>query len=406
MEAVNIYPVLISWKETKNNEVPIAIRYDFHNKRVGHERVPYKINPKDWDPEKREVRKSNQFSALINQVIAKRLLKAKQYFLQRNAFDLPINPEIIKKYITAGGAADSFYLFAVDVIQNKKLKDGKPYSPDTKRRYNDEVKRMKKYREELQFREITVQFLTSYKLWLQNDYRKKDKGTLDKNSIWKALAFIRMVYNEAMSKEIILKDNNPFSSFEVGSYEDDPDSIKFLEINEVDDIENTLKTKKDSMEELTLRIGWRFLSMCVSGMRISDAMKLNDGFFNDAGDLQFKPHKTRRYNNVAQIPITTDRQRRYFEQTINLPLPETDPKSFRTTFNIHLKILAAMAGINKNITSHVGRHTLGSLLVDAGVENKPAMAMLGIKSPKVLETYAKLKQSKLRDEANKLGNVM
>jgi integrase len=145
--------------------------------------------------------------------------------------------------------------------------------------------------------------------------------------------------------------------------------------------------------------------MCVSGMRISDAMILDQYMFNDAGYLEFKPHKTIRHDNTAQIPITTERQRRYFEWSLRDNFEITSPKNFRTTFNIHLKILAAKAGVNINLTSHVGRHTMGSFLVDGGVEEKAAMSILGVKSNKVIKTYMHLKQSKLVSEANKLKNV-
>lgn len=93
--------------------------------------------------------------------------------------------------------------------------------------------------------------------------------------------------------------------------------------------------------------------------------------------------------------------------TLQRPLPGTDPKSFRTTFNIHLKIIAAAVGIHDvNLTSHVGRHTMGGFLVDANIETRPAMAILGLKSAKTLLTYEHLKEEKLKTESLKLGNVM
>ena len=119
-----------------------------------------------------------------------------------------------------------------------------------------------------------------------------------------------------------------------------------------------------------------------------------------------KPHKTRRHDNTATIPMSTDRQKRYLQTTLQNGFDNTvNPKSFRTTFNDHLKILAAMSGININLTSHVGRHTMGGFIVDAGIEDKPAMAMLGIKSTKVIKTYLHLKNDKLKSEADKLKNV-
>jgi hypothetical protein len=49
---------------------------------------------------------------------------------------------------------------------------------------------------------------------------------------------------------------------------------------------------------------------------------------------------------------------------------------------------------------------MGSFLVDAGIETKAAMAILGVKSDRVIKGYMHLKESKLKSEANKLGGVM
>lgn len=214
-----------------------------------------------------------------------------------------------------------------------------------------------------------------------------------------------MVYNEALKAEVILPDSNPFRQFKVGSYDEDYSKVKFLEHCQVEEIEKVL-INNTNLPELTVNIGWRFLSMCVSGIRISDAMLLDEYFFNDAGNLQFKSHKTRRHNNTAYIPINTDRQRSYFAETLKRKLPETSAKSFRTTFNIHLEVIAVLAGIEINLISHAGRHTMGGFIADAGIESKPAMAMLGVKSKRVIEGYLHLKKDKLQSEGNKLGNVM
>ena len=406
METINIYPVVISWKPNKKGEVPVAIRFDFNRQRIGHEQLSHRILLSDWDENKRLAKNSYPNSSLLNQLIENKLNKHRNFFLRRETFQLPITRDLIKQYIKAGTSMECFTDYAEIVIENKKLKDGKPYSADTKRRYRDEIKRLMQFKPNLGFNQLDAKFLQSYKLWMQNEYLKKDKTRLDQNSIWKALSFIRMVYNYAVDQQIILSDSNPFKIFQVGSFETNTTKIKFLELDEVSKIEKVLIEQQSSMNEITYRVGWRFLAMCVSGMRISDAMNLDDAFFNDSGDLCFTPHKTIRHGNLAQVPMTTERQRRYMAKTLSLPLPQTEAKNFRTTFNIHLKILAALAGISINLTSHVGRHTMGSFLVDGNVETPAAMAMLGIKSEKVLATYKHLKQSKLRSESDKLKGVM
>lgn len=406
MEAVNIYPILLKWKENKRGLCPLGIAISFQGKRAGIEFLHQQVRLSDWDDVDKRVKTSDPGHLLLNALIENRVNLHKNFFLKRHVFNLSVTKELIKKYLEVGGAIEDFYTYAHWVIENKTLSDGKPYAPETKRTYKQEIVRLQTFRQELTFKQLTPDFLRSYKIYLQTTYKKENKKPLDNNSIWKAFKFIRMVYNEAVKNETILPDGNPFKVFDVGAYKQDLEKIKYLELQQVEAIERTLTEKRHMIEDLTYYIGWRFLAMCVLGIRISDAMHLSQAYFNDAGDLDIKPYKTRRHDNRAQVPIVTERQRRYLQVTLQHTLPDTDPKSFRTTFNNHLKIIAAHAGININLTSHVGRHTMGSFLVDANIEEKTAMAMLGVKSDKTIKNYMHLKQSKLKSEAAKLGNIM
>ena len=406
MDSLNIFPEVVKWRTSKTGYCPITIRFDYARKRVGNQPTGLIVRPEDWDISQKRVKRSDKEHELKNHALDMALSRHRNYFLKRKAFDLAINRDLVRKYIINGGMLDCFYTYSESVISTKTLKDGKPYSEETKRCYRDEIRRLKEYSEELSFRELNLKFLEKYKLYLQNEYKQKaSKKPLDQNSIWKAFKFIRMVYNEAIKNEIIQPEDNPFKKFDVGAYRTNDEKIKYLEKDELDKIEKLLSSSVHGLQDLTVRIGWRFLAMCVSGLRISDAMNLDDMFFNDKGDLEFIPHKTRRHGNKAQVPIISERQRNYLEKSLQNPLPKTDPKNFRTTFNIHLKILAAASGIKTNLTSHVGRHTMGSFLVDAGVDTKAAMAILGVKREKVIQTYMHLKESKLKTEATKLKKV-
>lgn len=408
MEAINIYSELVKNSVSKSGYAPIVIRIDKGSKHIGRDSIKQKVKLIDWDPATRTVKKKDPNAPYINAIIEKRIAKHREFIIKRQLLDLPIDKRIMDLYLNSDFY--SFSAYALNYIEthkiyDKRLKTDTPYSEDSKRRYKDEVVRIDKFQPELKFKNINFEFLEKYKSWLTNGYEKKDGCNLEKNSIWKALSFVRTVYKDAAKNGVIPAENNPFDRFKVGSCEINEEKIKWLEIDQVDAIEKALLSGK-IMDPLTTGIGWRFLAMCVSGLRISDAMKLHEYQFNDAGNLEFKPHKTLRYDNTAIIPITTERQRRYFTKALQYHLPGTDAKNFRTTFNIHLKILAAHAGIQINLTSHVGRHTMGGLLVDIDMSAKPAMKILGIKSKKTLDIYFHLKAKKFNSEAEKLKNVM
>lgn len=216
MEAINIFPELIKWKPNKSGLVPIAIRFDFNRRRVAYEQLPYRITPEQWDGNLKCVKTNCSDHILLKQLIQNRLNKHRNFLLKRQTFDLPVSVDVIKNYVKSGKGNDCFYEYAEKVIESKKLKDGNGFGDDTKRRYRDEIKRLMQYRSALSFTHLNLNFLQEYKNWLHASYLKKDGTKLHKNSIWKAFAFIRMVYNQAIKEEIILPENNPFKKFEVG----------------------------------------------------------------------------------------------------------------------------------------------------------------------------------------------
>lgn len=403
MDQFNIYPELQAWRKDKHGLSQIAIVVDVNGKHVAREKI-CKLLPNEWSKEKQRVKASCPEAAYINSIIENKISDFNLFLLKRRAFSLPITKQVVLKFVGNKSVFDSFYSYAEQLIENKLLTDGKPYSEDTKRRYMDEVKRLRQFQDSIGFQDITPDWLQNYKAWMQNDYRKKDGTGLQRNSIWKALGFVRMVYREAKKAKLFLSDADPFTEFQVGSFVMDTEKIKYLDTQQMDAIERVLNDN-EAIDLFTKKIGWRFLAMCVLGLRISDAVLLDEYFFNDAGDLEFKPYKTRRHGNKAVIPITWDRQRRYLTKTLQDKFADRNPKSFRTTFNNHLQIISVAAGIKMHLTSHVGRHSWGSFLVDAGVEDAPAKSMMGVKSSNTLKTYRHLKQEKLKQEAQKLNGL-
>lgn len=401
MENVKINPTIQKHRVNQAGVCEVQLTIYLNRKIVAYDHLHKKVKPTDWDDDIRECKKNEELNALIR----KRAAELDKEFTRHQLRGDRLTKESIRKIIKGDQFACSFFEYAANLIETKKLKDGHPYSPDSKRRYGDEIKRMQAYKPSLLFSQVTHDFIINYKEWMQTIYRKKDKTLLHKNSIWKALSFVRMVCNEAIEEGLMLKENYPFKKFEIGKCETDPSKIKYLDLDQVESIEKILVEKSHLISELTVRIGWRFLTMCVFGMRISDAMRLNSAFLNDAGNLDFVPYKTRRSGNIAQVPIISDRQRRYLEKALSMPLPDCDPKIYRKIFNDHLKILSAIAGVTTHITSHVGRHTMGSFMVDANISDHAAKAMLGVKSNNTMKVYSHLKQSKLISEANKLNNI-
>lgn len=79
------------------------------------------------------------------------------------------------------------------------------------------------------------------------------------------------------------------------------------------------------------------------------------------------------------------------------------PMMSNQKYNQYLKVLTAMAGVEKPVTSHWARHTGATLLLNSGVGMEVVSKVLGHSSPKMTrEVYAKLLDETVAKEMEKM----
>lgn len=149
-----------------------------------------------------------------------------------------------------------------------------------------------------------------------------------------------------------------------------------------------------------------FFIECNTGLRISDILLLRWSAF-DGDSLNLNMRKTGKF---IHIPLTTRAKKLISSYRTLLSAPEDfifpvlrqdsingsrfdDSKaiaSATTLVNNHLKRLAALAGIDKNISSHTGRHTFATMLINKGASIYDIKELLGHGDVKVTQVYTHL----------------
>ncbi len=390
-------------KKTTDSAGVIIIRAFYNRKPVKARSTGFRILQDHWDHHNRRVYDHAPNASLLNASLNKLLVEIQAELLKKQMASIPIDAAMLSD-IVAGGSSFDFIKYADRYIDDKRFADGHGYDGATKYRYRMELERLKKFQPAITFNQITDQFLQKYKEWMQQTYRKKNGTMLEPNSIWKALSFIRTVWNDAERNSLVSDFYSPFKNFKVGRYKQAIEKIRFLELHELEAVEKMLIERAGQLDIETLQVGWRFLFMCVSGLRISDAKSLTDASLKNS-ILSITPHKTKRHGNTATVHLVTERQHRYYQKTMELSIPEKSKDRLYKVFNDQLQLIARLSGINKHITSHTGRHTMGSFIVDGNVDDKAAKEILGIKNSEVIRTYMHIKEQKLLSETAKLGNV-
>jgi integrase len=129
-----------------------------------------------------------------------------------------------------------------------------------------------------------------------------------------------------------------------------------------------------------------FIFACYSGLAFADLKNLTkeDMLIDEEGkEWIVKPrHKTKIISHIPLLPIAKEIWERY---DYKLPVL-TNQK-----YNSYLKELADVCGINKNLHSHLARHTFATILLNSGVDMVSVSKILGHSNSRITEsTYAQM----------------
>lgn len=162
---------------------------------------------------------------------------------------------------------------------------------------------------------------------------------------------------------------------------------KFLYQEELDKIRNA-KIPTESIR----RVRDLFVFQSFTGLSYADLAKFNfkrDVIEHDGkyiiNDVRVKTEEN--YYIVLLSPALEVLKRYNFE----LPIISN------AQYNLRLKLVADYAGLDKNLTTHMARHTFATLALTKGVQLKVVSKMLGHSSIKVTEEYATI----LNEDVNK-----
>lgn len=129
-----------------------------------------------------------------------------------------------------------------------------------------------------------------------------------------------------------------------------------------------------------------FIFACYSGLAFTDLKNLtkDDMLIDEDGkEWIVKPRqKTKIISHIPLLPIAKELWEKY---DYKLPVL-TNQK-----YNSYLKELADVCGINKNLHSHLARHTFATILLNSGVDMVSVSKILGHSNSRITEkTYAQM----------------
>ncbi|MFL9837099.1 site-specific integrase [Flavobacterium sp. ST-75] len=333
------------------------------------EYIPEKL----WDKEKERVTAKGYGN--VNSII----LQKKNDILNFIRKELADGNELSQKAISNfwNGKADrevDFYKFYASFCQSHF----KTIRKSTQSKYLTLEKKLRMYSPKLRFKEIDYAFMEGFKDFLD------DTGSGTYNMI----KFLKVALGKAMKLKLLRDDSWRDVTARC------PEGKKvFLTPAEVKRI---AKLDLSAYDERLRESRNFFLFCCYTGLRYSDAYDLTiDNYKNKM--LCFNHRKT---GNRQETPMNQDAKLIFYPYLRRAKLNSVKkilPDICNQDLNVDLKVLAKEARIEKNLTSHVGRHTFGATLLANNVNVFYIAYLMGHKKISQSFSYSHATPENLKD---------
>jgi len=370
----NVKKIIFDSKVLKNGKSPLGVRL-IKDRKIKYFFIGHSIHPDEWDAETERVNKSVKNHRRMNFLLEQQKVAAEKQLMDMESYQQEFTIEQVTKKIKRNNKAVSFTRFATEYLDGV-LKEGKI---NVAKSDQSRLKNITAYNKDrpLYFHEINVAFLNNFITYLcSKPIKGKKNKKISEKTINNHLLMIRTIFNRAIREEIVSRDIYPFGG-------KDKIQVKQVETHKVGLDQDEL----NALENVKLEEGSEFwharnafiLSFNFAGVRISDLLQLT--WSEIQGErLHYQMGKTNA-NVSIPVPVKAKEILAHYKPDKHSPdryiLPylhdadREDPKDLErkinsaiSKINKKLKKVAKLAGIDKNLSTHISRHTFGNLAGD------------------------------------------
>ena len=386
---------LVNSKINSRGLTPIYLRLTVDNKRIEYS-ISRRIEPKFWNTKSQKVMGTNREAVEINNHIDN--LKHKLYKIHQRCMDENnlISARSMMNLLKGGGKKVRFILEVFkEHNERTDLLAGKNISVSTAKRYwtcYDHVKQFieEEYRlEDYKLRDIDYRFITKFEFFL------KTTRKCNHNSALKYINNFKKIIRIALANQWM--DRDPFYNYKV---QFEAVEREYLTADEIE----ILYTKELHFDRLKV-VRDMFVFSCYTGLAYSDVEKLSKSDITIGIDgkqwINIKRTKTNTRSSIPLLPIAKEILERYAYDPKVLKSDRLIPVFSNQKSNAYLKEIAMLCGITKPLTTHLARHTFATTVtLTNGVPIETVSKMLGHKSLRTTQHYAKIVDRKVSDDMN------
>ena len=380
-------------KADSNAKANIYLRITVNGKRSEFS-IQRKVSIDKWHQSANRVRGFSKEAQEINQyidLISNKINKIHQQFIDQNGSFSAI--QIRDTYL--GKNEKSKMVLMLFQEHNDKVENlvGKDFAPLTAVRYKTAKMRLEEYiqkeynLDDIPIKEVDHKFITGYEYFL------KTERNCGHNSAIKYITNFKKIVRIAYANDWIDKD--PFFNWKAKLKVVDREFLSEEEIQNI--IKKVLHIPRlDLVRDV-------FIFSCYTGLSYVDVKKLSkDNIVRGIdGDYWIKT-KRAKTDSTSNIPILSNANviiQKYKNHPDIVNTNKVIPILSNQRVNAYLKEIADLCGITKNLTVHLARHTFATTVtLTNGVPIESVSKMLGHKSLKTTQHYAKILDRKVSDD--------
>lgn len=365
MKTARKYPstrIIYDRRHTSSKDEPATVEIEIlHQGKRKWISTGVRVLPNEWKDENGVIYRTDAFD--LNTKIQKLHININDYIHGLIKKDQEFSWESFESFLAVKNDNASFIEFIE--LTNKTKTDIKKITAKNHLRLLNSLKLYGKIK---YFSDITPNNIIAWDKWLhEKEYKQTTISTYHK--------FMKIYIHDAMRKELI--DRDPYVNFKVERGK--PALRQYLTPDELDRIISA------ELPGATFdRVRDLFLFQCYTGLAYADLNKFD---FNKVIERDGKyiihdvRHKTGEDYYIVLLSNAIAILKKY---DYKLPLITNQQ------YNMRLKIVAGAANLGKKLTSHMGRHTYASLVLNQGIPLEVLKEMMGHSDIKTTQIYAKM----------------
>ncbi|WP_374363168.1 site-specific integrase [Cloacibacterium sp.] len=381
-------------KAKKNSQVPVYLRITIDGKRSEFS-TGKNVDASKWNLEINRLKGNSEEARTLNKYF---LEIERNLILSGESFDATD----VRNLLTGRQDAEH-YLILIFQNHNDKMQKliGKEYSLATLKNFNTCISHLKKFlwstykKTDINVRKIEPAFLNDFDFYLRTIARCNNNSTVKHTKNLSKI--LKICYqNNWIEKDLVMYYKGKFNEV----------SVNYLTEEEIQTMWN-----KDFVGQGLNLVRDIFIFSCYTGLAYIDIFNLTEEQISIGidGNLWIMTHRQKigTASNIPLLPIAEDIIRKYENYPTTISSGKLLPLYTNQKMNAYLKTIAENCGINKKLTFHTARHTFATTVtLGNNVSMESVSKMLGHKSIKTTQHYAKILDKKVAEDMGSLKNLL